>query len=120
MVKSPKLKSGIRWAHVVYFDVNKFTINQDEKQKLEQFIDQLPAPTFQPVKVTGHTDSDAGLAYNQQLSQSRVQTVVKFLNANGIRNTYLSWLGEEMPLNNNISDAEKASNRRVEILIERP
>lgn len=119
-MKPPILKSEIDWTHVVYFDVNKFTINEAERLKLEQFIKQLPARLFQPVKVVGHTDSDAGLAYNQQLSQSRVQTVVKFLNANGVRNTYLSWLGEEQPVNNNLSKTQKASNRRVEIIIERP
>jgi len=119
-VNSPDLEKNISWTHIVYFDVNKFTINKEEKLKLEEFINQLPPNLFQPVKVAGHTDSDAGLAYNLQLSQSRVQTVVKFLNANGIRNTYLSWLGEENPLNNNLSETEKASNRRVEIIIERP
>ena len=119
-MKSPSLENDISWTHVVYFDVNKFTMSKVEKLKLDQFVSQLPTTIFHPVKVVGHTDSDAGLAYNQQLSHSRVRTVEKYLNANGLRNTYLSWLGEESPVNDNLSKSEKASNRRVEIIIKRP
>ena len=119
-IATPKPEEEIVWRHTVYFEVDKFMLSPDEKFKLEQFIQQLPPRFFQPIRVAGHTDSDAGLSYNLQLSQSRAQTVSRFLNANGLRNTYLSSLGEEKPVNENLTESEKAFNRRVEIIINRP
>lgn len=117
-ISSPE--EEILWRHTVYFEVDKFSLSAEEEYKLEQFIQQLPPKFFQPIQIAGHTDSDAGLSYNLHLSQSRAETVLAFLNANDLRNTYLSFFGEEKPMNENLTERQKALNRRVEIIIDRP
>ena len=39
------------------------------------------------IEVAGHTDNRGADAYNQQLSARRAETVLKYLQANGVTNT---------------------------------
>lgn len=66
----------------------------------------------------GHTDSDGDIAYNQSLSQKRVNAVATYLKSKNYiekNKMVLDYFGESKPLNNNIDETEKAKNRRVEI-----
>ena len=71
------------------------------------------------MEIGGHTDSDGDAAYNQQLSQERVDMVKKALiefGLNGDRFTTKGY-GESKPLVPNDSPENKAKNRRVEFII---
>ena len=71
------------------------------------------------VNVYGHTDSDGGRDFNQDLSERRGVNVAKYLISRGTdtRRYYVAGYGEERPISSNASAEGKAQNRRVEIEI---
>jgi outer membrane protein OmpA-like peptidoglycan-associated protein len=117
-VQTVEEKAILTWEHSVYFDSDKATFSAAEQDRLLVFLNQLPNKINHPIKVLGHTDADASFEYNYELSQRRAQNVEAYLQQNGKRNTFLSWSGEKSPLNGNLTNLEKAANRRVEIIID--
>ena len=69
------------------------------------------------VEVTGHTDSVGGDSYNQQLSESRAESVRRYLQAQGIQEARLiaRGFGERQPVASNETPSGRQLNRRVEI-----
>jgi len=66
------------------------------------------------IEVAGHTDDRGADAFNQQLSARRADTVLKYLQANGVTNTLTSrGYGESQPLASNTTAEGRAQNRRV-------
>ncbi|MFQ5564417.1 MAG: OmpA family protein [Parvularculaceae bacterium] len=72
------------------------------------------------VSVYGHTDSTGSEAYNQQLSQRRALSVANYLAAQGVNPGRLQAIGygENRPVADNSTEAGRAANRRVEIVID--
>jgi outer membrane protein OmpA-like peptidoglycan-associated protein len=71
------------------------------------------------IYVVGHTDSDGGFDFNQQLSQQRAQAVVNELTQkHGIASNRLIAKGVSYlcPVADNGTDTGKAKNRRVELV----
>lgn len=113
------LMTGVRkWRHTVYFnkDSSEFTISQNKQ--LEVFMNTIPKPLLQAVKLEGHTDKDASFEYNHYLSQRRAEKVKELMVNFGFNNVYVTWFGEKSPKNEGLNFSEKALNRRVEISIE--
>ncbi|TNF46614.1 MAG: OmpA family protein [Bacteroidetes bacterium] len=106
--------------HSVYFDVDSYTISQDELNSLKSFISQENTGNYiSKIYIKGHTDSDASDSYNQVLSERRVVAVTKqFEGTNLISYIETEALGESNPLNKNLTSEDKKLNRRVEITIE--
>lgn len=106
--------------HVVYFEVDSYVISPSEKTLLENFIKSEASNDFiSKVRIQGHTDSDASNDYNQKLSAKRVKSVQQLFEGTELVSKIESyWTGEDEPVNNNLTDAEKRMNRRVEITIE--
>lgn len=71
------------------------------------------------VEVIGHTDNTGSAALNQDLSQRRAQSVAGILAAAGVAQNRLaaSGRGFTQPVASNATEAGRAQNRRVEILI---
>jgi outer membrane protein OmpA-like peptidoglycan-associated protein len=71
------------------------------------------------VSIEGHTDSDGGDRYNQNLSEKRAAEVVKALSAAGAPVAALTsaGFGADKPVAPNSTRDSKAKNRRVEIII---
>ena len=67
--------------------------------------------------VIGHTDSDGGTSYNQNLSEARSNAVADYLNARGLEGNRIitSGRGEAQPVATNATSAGRAQNRRVEV-----
>ncbi|MFD1797477.1 OmpA family protein [Paracoccus aurantiacus] len=91
-------------------------INRGDLYGLAQSLNQYPNSR---VEIYGHTDSTASEAYNMDLSQRRAQSVGGILTAAGVSPARLVMVGrgESQPIASNNTDAGKAQNRRVEILI---
>lgn len=70
--------------------------------------------------VEGHTDSQGGEAYNQDLSQRRAQTVRDYLVSRGMAadRATAQGFGPSRPIADNKSTEGRANNRRVEIVVE--
>ncbi|MCC5978071.1 MAG: OmpA family protein [Salinarimonas sp.] len=72
-----------------------------------------------PVEIGGHTDSDGPAEVNLRLSQERADSVRDALVSRGIDAARLTAVGygETEPVVPNDSEANKAQNRRIELLI---
>ncbi len=97
---------------VIYFDFDKYTLNESEKQKLDEFLSKLELAPNYSITVYGNTDSFGREDYNYSLSVIRAKVVKAYLVANGLDESRIipKGLGEINPLgkDNNL-------NRRVSI-----
>jgi len=101
------------------FDSGKSSIKKEAVQnfsKVVQFINTYPNNN---VRIEGHTDSTGSNQLNLKLSQLRADAVKNLLVKNGIQASQINaiGMGEELPIADNASNAGKAKNRRVEIII---
>ena len=89
---------------------------QNDLYGLAQSLQQYPNSR---VEIYGHTDSTASDAHNMDLSQRRAQSVGGILTAAGVSGSRLTMIGrgESQPVASNDTQAGRAQNRRVEILI---
>jgi outer membrane protein OmpA-like peptidoglycan-associated protein len=113
-------KEKIEILEMVYFDVNKATIQQRSFNLLDQVASVLKNNgQITKIRVEGHTDSDGGDAANLSLSQRRTESVKKYLTDRGIDGARLVpvGFGETKPKVPNTSKANKEKNRRVEFAI---
>lgn len=101
--------------HIVYFDKDKFEMTKSELERLHVFLNQLQIIDVKQLKIEGHTDSDASIEYNINLSRKRVEIVDKKIKSISQLTTYLIWQGESSPVTENESDSAMAMNRRVTI-----
>lgn len=71
------------------------------------------------IQVIGHTDNVGEAAYNQDLSQRRAVAVAEVLRNSGVPSGRIATVGrgEDAPIASNQTDAGRAQNRRVEIII---
>ncbi|MEE9320010.1 MAG: OmpA family protein [Granulosicoccus sp.] len=85
---------------------------------LDDFSEKLLAFPEARVQVRAHTDSTGAADYNVALSVQRAEAVVLYLQAVGISELQLEFLGmgEAQPLDSNGHAAGRRRNRRVEIV----
>ena len=100
---------------VIQFDLDSSQLKEEDMSLLNNLAkamknDRLTSMKF---KVEGHTDTQGSFQYNLRLSQSRAESVIQYLTANGIENDRLIGEGKgftDLRLPNNPKSAE---NRRV-------
>ncbi len=102
------------------FDVGSATLKPELRPVLEQFAQGLDA-TMQ-VRIIGHTDNTGSDAINNPLSLQRAQTVRDYLSTHGVpaQRMAIEGRGSREPLTDNATEAARAKNRRVEILLSEP
>lgn len=91
--------------------------NFDLLAKVEKAIDVFPRSEL---TIEGHTDSHGGDASNQKLSQERAESVHQYMiNAMRIPTYRLiaTGYGETRPVSSNETEAGRARNRRIDIVI---
>lgn len=102
----------------INFDFNSDVIRAESKPTLEKVTAILKSKTDWEMQVAGHTDNIGGEAFNQTLSDKRAASVVKYLTNAGVDGARLKSTGYGLskPLAPNDSEAERAQNRRVELV----
>jgi len=107
----------------VEFDVDSSRIRESSYPLLNELIASLKSPELKGkhVLISGHTDSDYTMEYNQKLSERRAASVKAYLtDRGGIDPSLLrteGW-GKTRPLVPNTSKANKQRNRRVEVRLD--
>ncbi len=102
------------------FDSGQSQINQrnfDLLAKVEKAIDVFPRSEL---TIEGHTDAHGGDDFNQNLSQERAESVQQYMiNAMRIPTYRLiaTGYGETRPVSSNETEAGRARNRRIDIVI---
>jgi outer membrane protein OmpA-like peptidoglycan-associated protein len=76
-------------------------------------------PQIESLQVEGHTDDVGGDSANKKLSQSRAESVKKYLTSKGVaaKRLVAKGFGEEKPLVDNTTPENRDANRRVEFNI---
>ncbi len=101
------------------FAFNEPDIQLQHKIELNRLSTQLQHYKLQKLKVVGHTDSIGNPAYNLQLSEKRAQSVSDVFIENGFKPSNIKTVGRgsSQPLIDNETEENRASNRRVNIII---
>jgi outer membrane protein OmpA-like peptidoglycan-associated protein len=103
----------------VLFPTGKWDLKPGAMAKLDQIAEALRGKE-QPMVVFGFTDNVGTRDFNMDLSQKRANSVRDYLTQHGIPQDLISAQGKgpDNPISDNGSIEGRASNRRVEIVVE--
>jgi len=104
----------------VHFLYDSAEILPDSLSILEEIAEALKAhPEIDRVEIQGHTDNTGQPDYNRQLSHRRAEAVKTSLVKLGIPENRLTakGYGPDKPLVPNTNDANRARNRRVQLIV---
>jgi OmpA-OmpF porin, OOP family len=98
----------------VVFETNKADLLPESIPILDGAVSTLKRYPDLKIEVAGHTDSQSSDAYNLSLSKRRAETVLKYLQDNGVTNALTSrGYGERQPVAPNNTAEGRQQNRRV-------
>lgn len=104
-----------------YFATDSATLTPAARASLDALLSRQADRHFALVKVTGYTDSVGSDAHNLALSQRRAEAVRSYLREHGVNadSVTATGKGEADPVGSNETAEGRASNRRVEILLQK-
>lgn len=103
----------------ILFDFDKFALKDAAKTNIQSLASSLNQYPGTDIKVIGHTDSRGTEQYNMSLSERRAAAVKAYAVSQGVPGSRLLTIGKGYaePIGDNATDAGRATNRRVEIVI---
>jgi outer membrane protein OmpA-like peptidoglycan-associated protein len=104
----------------VYFKFNSADLDDEAKARLGEVAKVLSGNSNLVVELQGYTDNSGDAAYNLQLSDRRVDNVVRYLVADlkvDLRRIARLGLGEANPADDNKTREGRAKNRRVTVTV---
>ena len=104
----------------ILFATNSSTLSAASKSALRALANSFEANPDTDIKIVGHTDSTGKVDYNQILSEKRAKSVFDYLMEDqGVSSKRMTYEGKGIhePVADNQTEAGRALNRRVEILI---
>lgn len=106
----------------ISFDTGSAAIKPQLRSVLDPFARSLQGDPNARISIIGHTDSTGSDAINNPLSIERAQSVRDYLSVRGVSSGRIDTYGRgsREPVADNHSEAGRAQNRRVEILIREP
>lgn len=119
-VSVKKEKDGIRLTlNSVLFGFDSARLTDDAKRSISEIATVLRKHPNREIRISGHTDNRGSRNYNRKLSTARARSVLQELKEQGIEAGRMSFkgYGESKPVESNQTEAGRARNRRVEILI---
>ncbi len=101
------------------FEFNSTDLDDSAEEFLQQLASNLLDHEEVQVTIVGYTDNIGPEKFNLKLSQKRADEIKKYLLQKGIASDRLISVGKGMqnPLNNNLTEADRAQNRRVELTL---
>ncbi|TZF85742.1 OmpA family protein (plasmid) [Pedobacter sp. BS3] len=103
----------------ILFDVDKSDLKANAKTNIANLAKSMQNNPETNITIIGHTDDTGSDAYNQALSERRAAAVRDYTVAQGVSASRLTTIGkgESEPIADNTTEAGRAQNRRVEIVI---
>ncbi|HWW41360.1 MAG TPA: OmpA family protein [Pedobacter sp.] len=103
----------------ILFDFDSSNLKDPAKENIKTLAASLNQYPGTDIKVIGHTDNKGTEAYNMSLSERRAAAVKAYAVAQGVPSSRLITVGKGFsePIADNSTDAGRAANRRVEIVI---
>ena len=124
MLKSDEIASGLRTEGAValyglLFETDQAVLRAESGTQLDEmaaFLKREKARVF----IVGHTDTLGALDYNLSLSDRRARAVQAALQSRGVPAAQMAarGIGPLSPVATNTSDAGRAKNRRVELVLQ--
>ena len=106
--------------HAFYFPVGGSEIQSENFDLLNKIVEAIKVFPNPSIIVRGHTDSTGSDQNNLALSQARADKVAAFLGKLGkldVKSIMSTGYGETRPVASNETEAGRALNRRIEVLI---
>jgi len=105
--------------HSVQFDFDKSNLKPEAVAELDRAVKIMKDNPDVVLELQGNTDSVGTDAYNLALGKRRADAVFNYLKSKGIQANRLkeASFGEGKPVASNATDAGRAQNRRVDLVI---
>ncbi|MBY4833109.1 OmpA family protein [Burkholderia dolosa] len=118
---APAAVEHVNLAGDALFATGAATLTPAARASLDKLLSARDDRTYSNVTITGYTDSVGSDASNVALSKRRAQAVAAYLNAHGLkaRTLTVTGRGSADPVASNATADGRASNRRVEISLQR-
>lgn len=109
----------VKFDEGILFDFNSTELKPVAKENIAKLAATLNKEPDTEILVLGHTDNKGTKEVNQRVSLARANAVKSFAVSNGINGSRIKTEGKDFsePIASNDSDAGRAQNRRVEIVI---
>jgi outer membrane protein OmpA-like peptidoglycan-associated protein len=103
----------------ILFDVGKATLKPASQLSVAKLAGILMVFPNMNLSIEGYTDSTGSADLNMRLSMDRARGVYEFLMTQGISNARMKYqgFGPENPVAPNDTEANRARNRRVEVVL---
>ena len=103
----------------VFFDVDSSQLNNEAKDALSANVEIMKDNGNLRIEIQGHADERGTTDYNLALGQRRAQSVLDFMQAQGIPSSRIRIIsyGEERPLQQGSNERTWSKNRRCEFAI---
>jgi len=96
---------------------DEWRFSSGHKQNVDSLFQRLAEREIDSIWIAGHTDQTGTDAYNQQLSQKRVEGVKSYLATQQNVPIHAEAMGESQPLVQGTNIAKLAPNRRVRLIV---
>jgi len=119
-VKSDERGTIITLSGQVLFQTGKSELLPGARTQLDQIAKVLRDAKTESLTIEGFTDSTGSAARNARVSQARAEAVLAYLSAQGVNATQMQAIGrgEGNPVADNTTVEGRATNRRVEIVVQ--
>lgn len=109
----------VKFDEGILFDFNSSELKASAKTNISKLAETLNKEPGTEILVIGHTDNVGTLQVNQRVSESRANAVKNYAVSQGVASSRIQTEGKNFsePIASNDSDAGRAENRRVEIVI---
>jgi len=106
-------------SYQINFETGSAVIKSDSYAQLDEILKSAVVAEALKVGVFGHTDNVGSEAANQKLSEDRANSVKNYLISKGLSTDRVEakGYGSTKPIADNKTDAGKAQNRRVQIVL---
>ncbi|HXA02233.1 MAG TPA: OmpA family protein, partial [Cytophagaceae bacterium] len=103
----------------VFFDFSKSDLKKESFTELDRLVTMLKENPSLIVEIAGHTDNVGNDDANQDLSEHRSESVVRYLISKGIdpKRLCAKGYGEKFPVASNDTEEGRRQNRRTELII---
>ncbi len=103
----------------IYFKSGSANVQLSSAPLLRTVADIVSRCPGLNILIAGHTDSDGGDGYNQNLSEARARSVLNYLAGIGIQHTRMNSVGygESQPVAENNTERNRRLNRRIEFRV---
>jgi len=117
--KEKELQKNIKLKNKPTFIFGTDKLDKKGKESLKEVAKELESYPDADVLIEGHTDSVGSDSVNQKISEKRAAAIARTLNVEyGAKNNIsVIGKGEKEPIASNATEAGRAQNRRVEIIL---